>query len=117
MSIMKFPFMLLLLSVGAGISMPVNAGMDCKIVDAHVVSIFPWSDGAVFINLDGSNDCGCSISTRFAFYPNDQHAKTYLAEAMTAFASNSKVTIFGNAGCTVHANTASVATIILGGGL
>lgn len=113
MSVIKTPLMLALLSAATAIPTPANA---CGIVDAHVTSIMPWSDGAVFINLDGANDCGCTISTRFAFYPNDQHAKTYLAEAMMAFASQSKVSVFGKAGCTVHANTALVETIILGGG-
>ena len=93
------------------------AGTDCKTVNAHVVSIMPWDDGATFINLDSTNDCGCTIATRFGFYPSDKNAKTFLAEALTAFATNRAITIYGNAGCSVHNNTASVFTVILGGGM
>lgn len=101
---------------GLFLSSNVFAGNDCKTVDAHVVSIMPWEDGATFINLDKSNNCGCTILTRFGFYPTDKNAKSYLAEAMTAFAIGSKISVFGNAGCSVHGNTSSVYTVILGGG-
>lgn len=115
--IKKNKITLLLLSAMALFSSLVFAGNDCQVVSARVVSIMPWEDGATFINLDRPNNCGCAGSTRFGFYPTDQHAKTYLAEALTAFATNSLITILGNAGCSVHGNSASVYTIILGGGM
>lgn len=96
-------------------SSPVFAGVDCQISNAHIVSIMPL-DGVTFINVDGANNCGCSIPTRFGILTSDPNAKTFIAEALTAFATNSKVTIYANAGCSVHGNTASVYTFVLGGG-
>lgn len=115
---MKPKLSLLFLFTITLLSSPVFAEDDrCKAVDAHVVSIMPWEDGAIFINLDKPNNCGCKIPSRFGFYPTDKNSKAYLAEALTAFATNSKITIIGNAGCSVHTNTAAIYTVILGGGL
>jgi hypothetical protein len=115
---MKQKLPLLFLFTTTLLSSPVFAEDDrCKTVDAHVVSIMPWEDGATFINLDKTNNCGCTIPSRFGFYPSDKNSKTYLAEALTAFATNSKITIIGIAGCSVHTNTAAIFTVILGGGM
>lgn len=114
---MKTKFVTLAFSVICLFSPSVFAGSACQAVDAHVTKIVPWEDGAVFIYLDTANDCGCPFTNRFGFYPNDQHAKTYLAEALTAFATQSKISVLGNAGCSVHGNTPSIFTVILGGGL
>jgi|GEM_PF-1712758 len=95
-------------------STPVFAGTHaCAAVGAHVLAVYPWDDGATFLVLDKDSDCGCTETKRFGFYANDQHAKTFLAEALTAIALKSTVTVYGNAGCSVHNNTPSIFTIIL----
>lgn len=95
-------------------STPVFAGNPaCTAVGAHVLAVYPWDDGATFVVLDKDNDCGCTETKRFGFYANDQHAKTFLAEALTAIATKSTVTVYGNVGCSVHTNSPSVFTVIL----
>ncbi|MGZ8243824.1 hypothetical protein [Methylomagnum sp.] len=90
--------------------------MACSVPDAKVLAVMTWSDGHTFLNLDKGNNCGCTIPSRVAFHKNDANAKEFMAQALTAFATKSPVTIYLDSGCTVHTNTAHVYTIVLGGG-
>ncbi len=95
------------------LSTPVFAGNDCGTENAHVTRIYPWESGVTFIELDKPNNCGCKESNRFGFTRDDQFAKTYLAQALTAFATNSNITIYGKAGCKVHDDSPFVYTVII----
>lgn len=85
----------------------------CETTDAHVKSVLTWEDGAIFINLDKVGNCGCEIKDRYGFYPTNQHAKTYVALALTAIATKNKVTIGGHSGCAIHENTAAIFSMAL----
>ena len=85
----------------------------CEVGDATVTSIFTWEDGTTFVELNRENNCGCSQKTRFGIAPTATHGKTYIAQAMLAFATNSKVLAYGYAGCTAHGNSPALYSIVV----
>lgn len=110
---MKFKLSTFLFAALTLFSTSASAQIACQTTDAFVTGIFPWSDGATFVELSKPNNCSCSITSRFAFYPTDPNSKTLLAIALTALANNNKVIVYGNPGCGAHGNTSVVFSIVI----
>ena len=88
-------------------------GPACEVQDATVTSIVTWVDGTTFVILNRENNCGCSQKTRFGIPASATHAKSYIAQAMLAYATDSKVFVYGAGGCTVHGSTPDLYSISL----
>ena len=110
---MKFKLSTFLFAALTLLSTSASAQIACETTDAFVTKIFPWPDGATFVELSKPSNCSCSIPNRFAFYPTDPNSKAMLAIALTALANNNKVTVYGNPGCGAHGNTSLVYSIVI----
>ncbi|MCU7796538.1 MAG: hypothetical protein KZQ75_05355 [Candidatus Thiodiazotropha sp. (ex Myrtea spinifera)] len=84
----------------------------CQVSGAQITRIFQWSDGHIFIVVDKQNDCGCSMSNRFAFHKNDDE-KFFHSAALAALSGSNPVELRGDPACDVHGNTPKLKVLFI----
>ncbi|MCU7806375.1 MAG: hypothetical protein KZQ73_00665 [Candidatus Thiodiazotropha sp. (ex Semelilucina semeliformis)] len=106
---MKTRFLFSLLLMLTLVSIDLSA---CQVSGAKITRVFQWSDGHIFIVVDKQNDCGCSMSYRFAFHKNDGE-KFFHSAALTALSGGNLVELRGDSACDVHGNTPKLKVLFI----
>lgn len=88
---------------------------NCYLNNAHINEVLQWSDGYIFVVLDGNTNCSCSIKNRLAFHKNDNE-KFLISASLTALTTGKTVDVIGEdsrGSCPVHGNTAKLLSLTI----
>lgn len=87
---------------------------NCGASDVSITSIYQYHDGTIFVNLDKTTDCSCSIPHRIAFNTNDKGYDFIKSMLLTAYATSKKIDVASNSDqCEIHGNTARLTYLFL----